>query len=92
MKRNKQRLDYKKLASTGEKVIKVDDQIDNLENLLSNWSLSDMAEEKPIPQEASTLLVDEQLIAGEIEDFIDLYDVKDACGCITDMNEALAKI
>ena len=81
--RNKPRIDYKVLASTGKKVEKEID-IENLNQLVSTWSLSE------------TMSTDDKLkeliINVEIDDFIEENGMDEVSMCITDINEIIDKI
>ena len=96
MKRVTDRIDYKKLSTTGERIIKTDYRIDDLPNLLTNLSLADMSQQDESSlgetQQYKKLLLEEKNIRGEILDYVDVYDVKDVCGTIEDINDVLNKV
>ena len=86
--RNKPRIDYKVLASTGKKVEKEID-IENLNQLVSTWSLS---ETMSTDDKLKELIINVSIVNEEIDDFMEENDMDEVSMCITDINEIIDKI
>ena len=97
MKRSQRRLNYKEFASTGHKVyVDTDIQdIDELNNQLQSWSLSEEVDSSikvAMTDQLQKLMIDEASLADEINDVMEENDISDIHCTIDEVKEVMLKV